>query len=496
MKIYEGIELENYKKNNLQIDETWNERSFVSCVKNYLRGSTEKILAIGGLRGTGKTVGILQAATGYDVAYILTQKGEEETGKDYIDFLQNTDKKYIIFDEYSWIKNRDELDRYLLTSVQNNKRIILTATESITLDFLNYGALNHRVQTLHTTMFTYEEYLKLYGKEHSKATCRQFLTEGGLFKEYALKNYEATRKYVEEALVKNLAAYLKEDMDEEMARALTYAVLYKAICPSNLNSIPTLQSSHVTVENFLDEWGVNTTIEPNSRDVKRVADIFEQTGIIVRIPNFNENSNIEEQYYITNPSLTCQLILSAYNINKIDSYILGHVFESVVAVQLATNKLEEHEIFFYNNETQATGNSNHELDVIITDREREFAYFFECKFSEKNEPRRDITLLSGYLESHEFTGTDIEGRYIVYTGKPEVKEYPVGPVVFTPIGDVLNRYFEFEENIEEIQSSKEEKNNAKETPQNFLQSAQKQAKLLKKKKGKEKKPRHKENLNR
>ena len=454
MLIYEGKKLEEYKKENLQMQPTWNKRDFTNGVKNYLESSTEKILAIAGLRGTGKTVGILQAAENYDIAYVLAQKGDKKTGKDYIDFLENTDKKYVVIDEYSWIEDKKDLDAYLLTSVQNDKRIILTATESISLDFFNYGALNHRVNVLHTTMFTYDEYLRLYNKEHSKAVCREYLMEGGLFKEYALRNFDSTREYIEDAIVKNLAGYLKKETDEEKARTLTYSVLYKAICPSNLSSIPTLRKNHVTLDNFLEKMGINTTLVPEEGDLDRVASIFEQAGVIVRIPNYNKNSELQEQYYITNPSLTCQLIKATYNLRDIENSILGHVFESAVAIQLATNKLEDHEIYFYNNGNEKNNSNNKELDIIITDKEKEFAYFFECKFSQSDDINSDITLLSGYLEENEFKGMDIEGRYLIYNGKPCVKdEYEVGTIIFSPIGRILDNYFEFNENVKDIKQN-------------------------------------------
>jgi predicted AAA+ superfamily ATPase len=450
VQVYEGLKLKKYETDILKINPNWNKRDFTSIVGNYLNGCTEKILAVAGLRGTGKTTGILQAASDLDIAYILVQKDEVERGEDYIYYLKSTDKKYIVIDEYSWIKDRENLDYYLLTAVQNGKRIVLTATESITLELLNYGALCHRVDTVHTTMFTYEEYLRLNNKKHSKATCEAYLTTGGLFENYILRNFDTTKDYIETAIVKNLSGYLKKDMSEEKARTLTYCVLYKAICPSNLSSVPTLRKNHVTLENFLEQMGVNITYLPQSYEVARVADLFEQVGIIVRIPNFNENSNLREQYYITNPSLTCQLIKMAYGIDTIENAILGHVFEASVAVQLYTNMLSEHKIYFYNNGNEQNNPENKELDLIITDLEEEYAYFFECKYKREASLKANATLLSGYLENHELNGIEIEGRYVVYNGNPTVKEYDVGTVIFTPIGNILDDYFEFENNVRMI----------------------------------------------
>lgn len=457
MRIYMDEEFEVYKKDNLEIDPLWNERDFVKCIRNYLNSTIEKILAIGGLRGTGKTVGILQASVGYDTAYVLAQKGEEKTGQDYIDFLKSTSKKVIIIDEYSWIQEKKELDKYLLTSVQNGKRIIVTATESISLDFMNYGSLNHRVNTIHTTMFTYDEYLRLYNKKHSGEICKEFLIKGGLFEDYILKNFDAAKDYIDEAIVSNLAGYLKNEMNEETARTLTYAVLYKAVCPSNLSTIPTLRKNHVTIESYLEQMGINTDYVPKNDEIERIADIFEHTGIIVRIPNYLKEASIKEQYYISNPSLTCQLIKRVYGLRDIENSILGYVFESTVAVQLFNNMLSEHQIFFYNNWSDIKDSDNKELDLIITNKEKDFAYFFECKFRKNNTLNSEITLLSGYLEENEFKDMDIEGRYVIYNGKPSVKEYEVGTIIFTPINDFLNTYFEFTENVNEIKGIEQDK---------------------------------------
>ena len=221
MLIYEGKNLKEYMQKNLNINPKWNHRNFVNCVTSYINSSTEKILAIGGLRGTGKTVGILQATENSDVVYLSSQTDESEIADDYIKFLESTDRKIIVIDEYSWIKERDKLDKHLLTAVQNEKRIIITATESISLEFLNYGTLNHRVQTIHTTMFTYEEYLKLYNKSHSKANCKDFLITGGLFRDYIIQNFDSAKQYINEAIVSNLAGYLKNEMSEEAAKTLT-----------------------------------------------------------------------------------------------------------------------------------------------------------------------------------------------------------------------------------------------------------------------------------
>ncbi|MCR5236235.1 MAG: hypothetical protein K6E34_03405 [Lachnospiraceae bacterium] len=417
--------------------------NYSQTVRRYLEASTEKIMAVGGLRGTGKTVGILQAGQGSDLLYVLAQKDDGKTGGDYISLIKDSEQKCIVIDEYSWIKDREGLDRYLLTAVQNGKRIVITGTESITLDYLNYGRLIHRVDMIHTTMFPYDEYRRVYGLKHSQEACDAYLIKGGVFEDYAMTNYESMKSYVESAIVDNLAGYL-EEIDEETARTLTYSILFKAICPSNLSTVPVLRDNKVMLDNFLDTMGVNTDLDIDPRYLRRTAEIFEQAGIIVRVPNLDQESPLEEQYYITNPSLTCQLIKAAYGIDM-NSDILGHVFEASIMVQLSMNKLSEHQVFFVNSEGQS---SPKKLDIVITDREWEHAYFFECKHMKSHKLKDDATLLSGYIENRYLPGADIDGRYVIYNGEPCVKEYGVGDILFIPPGSMLDNYFAFKENVE------------------------------------------------
>jgi hypothetical protein len=274
--------------------------------------------------------------------------------------------------------------------------------------------------------------------------------EGGLFREYALRNFDSMKTYIEEAIVRNLSGYLKKEMDMETARTLTYSVLYKAVCPSNLSRVPTLNSSHATLHNFLDRMGVNTELEIKDFELDRVSEIFEQIGLITRVPNYDTASSLREQYYISNPSLTCQLILVVYGLRDIDSSVLGHVYESCVMTQLAANKLEEHDIYFLNSENHDDGENNMELDAVVTDRDCEFVYLFECKFAKTDKIHPGATLLSGRLEKNYFQESEIVGRYVVYNGRPCVKEYDIGTVVFTPMGDMLDRYFEFSDNVHEL----------------------------------------------
>ena len=48
-----------------------------------------------------------------------------------------------------------------------------------------------------------------------------------------------------------------------------------------------------------------------------------------------------------------------------------------------------------------------ELDLVIMDDEKEFAYLFECKFKQKDFISPESTFMSGYLEDNDLKNVEI-----------------------------------------------------------------------------------------
>ena len=87
----------------------WKERDFVSQIKDYIDSSLKKVLLISGLRGTGKTVGLLQAMEHNNALYILPtadRRNEFSNAKEIIDCIADSTENVIMIDEYSWIVDR------------------------------------------------------------------------------------------------------------------------------------------------------------------------------------------------------------------------------------------------------------------------------------------------------------------------------------------------------------------------------------------------------
>lgn len=271
---------------------------------------------------------------------------------------------------------------------------------------------------------------------------------GSLFEDYILNSFDSLTDFINKSIVANIAGYFIEKgrMSKEKVKVLTYAVLYKAICPSNLSKITNLNESHITLQMFLDKMGIPTEYIPEDHEIWQITEILEDVGIIVRIHDFDEKSKSEEHYYIANPSLTYWLIKEIYGNYIPENDILSHIFESYMAVRIFTNMLSEHRIYFYDKNVQ----EKKDKLFIVTDIEKYHTYLFECKFEQTDSSDSDITLLSGYPDEHEFKDGKIEGRYVVCNRTPVVKTYSVGTVIFTTPGDILDNYFKFNKNVMDI----------------------------------------------
>lgn len=85
------VDRKNYNKylQDRSISRYWKERDFVSQVKDYIDSSLKKVLLISGLRGTGKTVGLLQAMEHNNALYILPmadRRNEFSNAKEIMQF--------------------------------------------------------------------------------------------------------------------------------------------------------------------------------------------------------------------------------------------------------------------------------------------------------------------------------------------------------------------------------------------------------------------------
>ena len=414
MLVYSGDKL-NIKYNDW-LDPAWRCRDFVSEVNSYALGTTEKVLGILGLRGTGKTVGVLQAIKDMDAIYITAQENEDETAEDYLRVLKQTENKIIVIDEYSWIKNHEIIDGYLYTLVQNGHRVIITGTEGIGIARLSYGRLIHRINFIHTNYFSFSEYLRVFDCPVSYDSVNRYLREGGLFSDYIIRSMVDLDSYYREAVFGSLSKHI-HGISEECCRAIVYKILYTAICETmtrndNEQSIP-LDTSRITLDEFYRMLNIDADQHYNQTEFNEVASVLESIDIILRIRNlYNED---EYETVIVNPAVSYQLIKTIYRLDVVPGTFVGHIYEAMCICEKYHTLAQGQGIYYYSSRENGI---NRQMDIIVLDEfhRNDGCHVFECKHGSNYRVKGTESFMSDVLEKIFPDGQVI--RYIMYNGQP------------------------------------------------------------------------------
>lgn len=449
-------------------DAKWAKRDFVYEASNYVRSSLLKALIVSGLRGTGKTTGMYQLAMDFDALYLCAEKGEQASAEDYARLLQEADKKLVILDEYTWIQNRKDafLDNIVNNCVQHGKKVILTGTESANLESLRHKELIHRAECLHVTRFSFEEFQRIH-QGHLPSQPKQlydsFLKEGGIFYGYVNKTAKGMDDYIQNSIIDNLYSYIGNASTlprEEIATAV-YTVLYDAVRDVMSEKVPGEEFTFQAREK-LSRLGVQDVDSPVSSDtIKSVGEILESIGVLVKVPNIVERKarRPEDDYrlYIVNPAITWNLAKIIYDPIKSEKRILAKLMEAAVLVDLASHKLQDDDLFFFENE-------HGEVDAVIAPNSGEsdislFEVKHRSRITSHDLKTKKWTILTGKAEeaiSKRFPNNDVANRYFVYTGSPSCfclkgkNGTPDKTFLLVGMDDWLHRYWDFQKNTKEI----------------------------------------------
>lgn len=404
----------------------WNTRDFVPQIQTYINGQSEKVLALLGLRGTGKTVGILQALMQEDFLYIRAQRNEKENNNDYKELILNTDKRIIVLDEYSWIDGYEELAGTLVTLVENGKRVIIAGTESLGIEKLRFGNLIHRVTYIHTNYFSLQEYMRLFGyTELTHRVVDKYLTEGGVFPEYIVDNTTSLDFYLRNALFDSLSKHIPY-VSENTCRAIVYNVFYNAIYQfiSKEDSLD-LDRNIISLDEYFSIFGINTDEKYTPAEFNNVVSVLKDIDVIITIPNLADEQ--EHQTVIVNPTIAYLLIKTIFPNEKVPGTYLGPIYESMCICEKYFNKSSQDGIYYY---LRNQGSQNKQMDIIVLDEKKrhEGCFVFECKHGENYKITGRESFMSDILE--EMFPDGIVTRYIQYNGKPNIVQCNNKEIIF------------------------------------------------------------------
>lgn len=430
-------------------------RDFVKQVEIYCSNIKEKrLLAISGLRGTGKTTGILQSIEvlqKYEkTAFIIIDESCEINISEILNILQSLiEIKYFFIDESTRIRNiiKDSgtlYDNFTL----NGKKLILSGTDSLSLVKAKSAGLYHRVISINVTHISYEE-----AKRTLNQNIQNYIKIGGLYENDAIKTNKELEEYIDTAVVDNIINTVTkndtatnllnlQDFNNEAGiqklRTLIFRIIYAIVyCNTSKNKSTSitriinlfetneLYSIQQLNELICTEINIERHIDVTEKQIKSVLSSLVEMGLVVEVPNICKEA--DKNYYITNPSINTQLLNSIIRVLKSIGLerkkqisikgIQGLLFESIVVVQTYKEALKlGYNIYYYRD------NQGREIDLIIENSDSlemiERYIYYEIKMTSDS----DIaSIKSIWLNNKELKQLgEVVNTGIIYSGKPKI----------------------------------------------------------------------------
>ena len=442
---------------------TIKERDFVPEIReHFFESDIDKILVVSGLRATGKTTGLLQAVKNHcNVLYIEASQEKKTTAEDCIKILDDAPERFIIIDEYSWIQDRRRLDQRLCELMAEGKRIAVTGTDSIALDYLSKGGMPHRALYKNVNLFTYQEFCRIYNRAYDKKSADDFIKMGGIFLDYAIETFDDMKTYINDAVISNYKNYL--GISEEKAKAIIYDIMYLAVCPSDANRVfyPNSRKNDIQYQRMLSALNIDPFVEFDAFDLKRASDILEKTGFIVKTHDIFHPE--EFRLNLVNPSLTYQMTFAVFG-DLPANRRMGMAFEAYTVSYLSSLLHDTDKLYYLN-----LGAGHPELEIVVFSGENHCVYLMDAK--EQDDCRLpDNKSLVAQSVVDAFDGVTVNGRYVICNAEYEKASIHNGkPVVFTCLeSDILSSYDEFDRHFQELsqegkrfRTKKEEKKSKK-----------------------------------
>lgn len=318
-------------------------RDFAETLTNdyILRDNTRRGVLVTGLRSTGKTKGVLQAVSAFpsdNIVYISPESRAETTTKSQVlDILKQKDYDLVFVDEYSWLKDeadgKDMLADYLAGKASSGVKVVITGTDSTKINSLLNTDFIHRAVELSTTYFSYDEYCRLFELDKNDETLKDFLQKGGVFESHIHKSFGSMRDYIKNAIVENLASYYPW-YDKELVEATVYKIFYECICKNytkSAESVPIYNrpgKNAMLYEDFLENFGINTSTAIPRPVLNEIFSKLGEIGVVVSLPDIKLKGR--ERAYITNQSISAQLVKCIYELDYLPEAYLGDLFEATV----------------------------------------------------------------------------------------------------------------------------------------------------------------------
>lgn len=391
VNVYTGSSLGAYIRSS--IDKSWKCRDIVDSIVNYFDNPYKGMMfGLTGLRGTGKTVSLLQALVKMnklsESMYVTLSTDSDIDCAGLCSYLepQLAGIKYLVIDEATRIKNLikngdtlfEELKRFGIA-------VVLSGTDTLALAISSGDGLFHRIVEHNITFISLAEYERILCTESDKTrVVVSYIKSGGLMAPDNVKDFDTFKVYVNTAIVDNILNTVSKNkgvsefelvskMSDTKLRSIVFGILYsigykawridKALRSVdemeseigegsarfknnfsrviNALSLSSLINKAEIVKMVRRTLGVSEVVTVAQSELNEVLDYLEKLGIIVGLENIAPSSH-EVQYFVVNPSVYNQVyseVIKSVDNGSLEGgrpirlkAVYGSVFESAVIV--------------------------------------------------------------------------------------------------------------------------------------------------------------------
>ena len=392
VNIYTGSSLRTYIRSS--IDKSWKCRDIVDSIVNYFDNPYKGMMfGLTGLRGTGKTVSLLQALVKMnklsESMYVTLSTDSDIDCTGLCSYLepQLAGIKYLVIDEATRIKNLIKNGDTLFEELKRlGIAVVLSGTDTLALAISSGDGLFHRIVEHNITFISLAEYERILCNESDKTrVVVSYIKSGGLMAPDNVKDFDTFKVYVNTAIVDNILNTVSKNkgisefelvskMSDTKLRSIVFGILYSigykawridkaleevvaGLAGENVEGSVRFKNNFSRVINALSlsslinkaeivkmvcrTLGVSEVVTVEQSELNEVLDYLEKLGIIVGLENIAPSSH-EVQYFVVNPSVYNQVYSEV--IKAVDNESLaggrpirlkavyGSVFESAVIV--------------------------------------------------------------------------------------------------------------------------------------------------------------------
>lgn len=391
VNVYTGSSLGAYIRSS--IDKSWKCRDIVDSIVNYFDNPYKGMMfGLTGLRGTGKTVSLLQALVKMnklsESMYVTLSTDSDIDCAGLCSYLepQLAGIKYLVIDEATRVKNLikngdtlfEELKRFGIA-------VVLSGTDTLALAISSGDGLFHRIVEHNITFISLAEYERILCNESDKTrVVVSYIKSGGLMAPDNVRNFDTFKVYVNTAIVDNILNTVSKNkgisefelvskMSDTKLRSIVFGILYSIGYKAwridkalegivdfdgetdggsvrfknnfsrviNALSLSSLINKAEIVKMVCRTLGVSEVVTVAQSELNEVLDYLEKLGIIVGLENIAPSSH-EVQYFVVNPSVYNQVyseVIKAVDNESLEGgrpirlkAVYGSVFESAVIV--------------------------------------------------------------------------------------------------------------------------------------------------------------------